>query len=221
VAIATGDQGRMYLSWRAVLPGNVRDIVVSRSDDHGATWSDPVRVHDDGWVFEGCPHAGPSMLVDAAGTLHVGWWTGREGAAGTFYARSTDGGRAFTPRVALGEAAFSRPAHVQLALDGVGMVLAAWDDGRDSLPRVLLRVSRDGGATFGDEIPASDPVIAASFPVVALREGTVTVAWSQRTAESHAHAEHSRPDMSKPSSVMPLPEVGAQQVLVRHGRIAR
>ena len=61
----------------------------------GATWATPVRVHADNWVFDGCPHAGPSMQVDSAGAVHIAWWTGKQGAAGTYYARSTDGGETF------------------------------------------------------------------------------------------------------------------------------
>ena len=218
VAIATGEGGRMYLAWRAVLPGNVRDIVVATSEDHGGTWSAPVRVHNDDWVFEGCPHAGPSMMVDSTGTLHIAWWTGREGASGAFYTQSVDGAKTFRRRVALGESSFSRPSHVQLAVAG-GSVIAAWDDGRDTLPRVMLRVSRDGGASFSPELLVAEPGAASAFPVVALRDGNVTVAWSERSAESHAHAEHSSPDMRKPGSVMRLHEVGAQRVLVRRGRV--
>jgi hypothetical protein len=216
-AIATTPTGRLYLAWRTVLPGNVRDIVVAASDDRGKTWTSPVLVHEDGWVFEGCPHAGPSLQVDQAGVLHVGWWTGKEGTSGVYYARSADGGRSFSRPVALGSARFSTPSHVQLALDGRGIVVAAWDDGRDSLPRVMLRVSRDAGKTFGGEIIAGAPHVATSFPVLALRDGALTIAWSQRTAESHVHAGHSAPDMRDPGASMPLLEVGVQQVLVRRG----
>jgi hypothetical protein len=46
----------------------------------------------------------------------VAWWSGKEGAAGAFYARSGDGARTFDAPVALGVGARSRPAHVQLAL---------------------------------------------------------------------------------------------------------
>ncbi len=219
VAIATGEGGRMYLAWRTVLPGNVRDIVVATSNDYGSTWRAPVRVHNDDWVFEGCPHAGPSIMVDAGGTLHVAWWTGREGSSGAFYAQSVDGGQTFLPRVALGESHLTMPSHVQLAVDGSGTVVAVWDDGRDSLPKVMMRVSRDGGASFSRELLVGEHGVASAFPVIALRDGNVTVAWSERSAESHAHEEHSRPDMSKPGAVMGLPEVGQQRVLLRRGRI--
>lgn len=218
-AIATGPAGEMYLAWRTVMPGSVRDIVVARSVDRGATWSAPVRVHADDWVFEGCPHAGPSMQVDARGRLHIMWWTGREGAAGVYYARSDDGAKSFGHVTPLGVAPFARPAHGQLALEGDSTVVAAWDDARSTLPRVTVRVSRNGGDDFGAEQVLSDTAVAATFPVLGLQNGNVTVAWSEQTQQAMAHAEHVRPDMKDPASRKQLPTVGEQRVLVRKGRL--
>jgi hypothetical protein len=218
-AIATATGGTLYLAWRSVFPGNIRDVVVASSPDRGATWTDPVRVHADDWVFEGCPHAGPSMLVDERGTVHLAWWTGKERAAGVYYARSTDGARSFQAPVPLGVAGFSTPAHPQLALAAGGTVLAAWDDGRGALPTVLLRVSRNGGVSFGGQVVASDSGAAAGFPVVALRGNQFTVAWAQRTREAHVHAEQRTMNMSDPAAAMPLPEVGGQRIVLRRGRL--
>ena len=218
-AIAASRDGTVYLAWRAVLPGNVRDIVVARSSDGGVTWSPAVRAHADDWVFDGCPHAGPSMQVDAGGRVHIGWWTGREGAAGAYYARSDDGARTFSEPVALGIAAFSRPAHVQLALGGGETVVAAWDDGTLETSRVRVRVSRDGGKSFGPTTDASAAGRAAGFPVVGAVGDSVVVAWSERSAAAEAHERNAHPDMSKPATVMPLSAVGEAEVVVRRGRM--
>lgn len=218
-AITTAPDGTLYLAWRTVLPGQVRDIVVARSDDQGLTWAAPVRVHADNFVFEGCPHAGPSLQADSAGRLHIAWWTGREGAAGVYYARSDDGGRTFRAPVALGVAPFARPAHAQLALARDGGVVVAWDDARTSPPRVLVRRSTDGGASFGAAVTASDTTVAATFPVLALHGDSLTLAWAQQSRASLEHTEHSRPDMKDPTAVMPLPSVGSQVVVVRQGRM--
>ena len=66
-ALVSGTDGSLYIAWRTVLPGNIRDIVVARSTDGGATWSAARRVHADDWVFEACPHAGPALAVDSSG----------------------------------------------------------------------------------------------------------------------------------------------------------
>ena len=218
-SIAAASDGTVYLAWRAVLPGNVRDIVIARSTDGGVTWSTPVRAHADEWVFDGCPHAGPSMQVDGAGRVHIAWWTGREGAAGAYYARSDDGARTFSEPVALGVAAFSRPAHVQLALSGNETVVAAWDDGTLETPRVRLRVSRDGGKSFGPATDASEEGRAAGFPVVGTVGDSVVVAWSERSAAAEADERDNHPDMSNPAAVMPLNAVGEAEVIVRRGRL--
>jgi hypothetical protein len=216
-AIATAPDGTLYLAWRTVLPGNVRDIVVARSDDRGATWSAPVRAHADDWVFDGCPHAGPSIQVDSAGRLHIAWWTGIQGGAGVYHARSRDGGRSFEKPVALGVAEYSAPAHVQLGIGAGGEIVAVWDDGTVRTPRVVIRVSRDGGGSFSPPTVVSAAGHAATFPVLALRGPELTIAWSEQSADVHRHAEESAPNMKDPGAVKGLPAVGQTSVRVRTG----
>lgn len=218
-AIATAAGGTVYAAWRAVLPGSIRDIVVARSTDRGETWSAPVRVHADDWVIDACPHAGPALAADDRGHLHVAWWTGKEGAAGAYYARSDDGGRTFGNVVPLGTAQFSRPAHVQLALGDSGLVMVAWDDGTLQTPRIALRVSRDGGAHFAPAQMVSAEGRAASFPVLGVTGHQVTLAWTEQSPEAARAAEDARPDMTDPHAVMGLPAVGESRVVVRTGAV--
>lgn len=223
-AVAPGRGDTVYAAWRTVAPGQVREVVVARSPDGGRTWAAPVRAQRDGWVIEGCPHAGPSLTVDAGGRVHVAWWSGRAGAAGVFYARSDDGGRSFGAPVALGVAERSRPAHVQLAVaDAAGgaravRVVVAWDDGTRNTPVVRVRVSRDGGASFGPAAQASDPTRAATFPVLALDGARLALAWSEEGAMDATHAAHA-PAMRDPKARVPLPTVGRRSVVVRDGSV--
>ena len=217
-ALATARDGTLYVAWREVFPGNVREVVVARSADHGATWSAPVPVQTDRWVYDGCPHAGPSLAVDSTGALHVAFWTGKEGAAGVFYARSTDGGRTFTAPASLGSARFSQPAHAQLAVAPGGRLVAAWDDGTLRTPRVVVRVSADGGRSFGAPQAVSDSGRAATFPVLAAAPRGVTVAWSDQTAADGEHAAHAHP-MARDTTPMPLATVGSTRVIVRRAAL--
>ena len=218
-SIATARDGTLYLAWRSVFPGNVRDVVVARSDDHGSTWATPVRVHADNWVFDGCPHAGPSMQVDSAGAVHVAWWTGKQGSAGVFYARSTDRGATFGPPITLGAAEFSAPAHVQLALGAEGSVVAVWDDGTVKTPKVVMRVSHDDGASFGPPALVSTEGRAATFPVLALAGKDLTIAWSEQSQSEHDHEKMMEPNMKDPKVVKGLSRVGESAVRVRSGRL--
>ncbi|HRN54381.1 MAG TPA: sialidase family protein, partial [Gemmatimonadaceae bacterium] len=216
-AIASAPDGSVWVAWRAVLEGNVRDIVVARSRDGGRTFGEGRRVHADDWVFPGCPHAGPSLIADARGRLHIAWWTGKEGRAAAWYARADDGETFGAPQ-ALSALDTPRPVHVQLAVRG-DTVLAAWDDDLGAGIRVFSRFSFDGGTRFHPAQVLSDSAQASSFPVVGLSPGRATVAWTQKAAEHHAHEEASRPDMRDPAAVMGLPAVGQAAVIVRHARI--
>ena len=217
-SVAMAADGTIYVAWRAILPGDVRDVVVARSIDGGRSWSAPIRPRADGWVYPGCPHAGPSLKVDDAGSVHVAWWTGKEGEAGVYYARSDDHAATFTARpIATAERA--RPAHVQLAVGPAGAVYVTWDDGLSDMPRVLLRRSGDGGRSFGPEGALSDPGVAASFPVAAVYGDSVAVAWSQTTAAEHRAQLAARVDMSNPKAIQLLPRVGQSEILLRVGRL--
>jgi hypothetical protein len=206
------------MAWRHVFPGNVRDVVVARSSDHGQSWSEPVRVHADGWVFNGCPHAGPSLQVDDSGTVHMAWWTGKEKAAGVWYARSTDRGASFGEPIPLGVADHSRPAHVQLALAANRSVVVAWDDGTLKTPAIALRVSPDGGRTFDSVQWLSPRDRAAGFPVLATAGREITVAWSEERSEVAA-ANEAAAQMNHPNAHKGLTPVGEAEVIVRKGII--
>jgi hypothetical protein len=216
-ALGTATDGTLYMAWRSVNNG-IRDVVVARSTDQGATWSTPVRAGADDWRFDGCPHAGPALAVDSAGTVHVTWWTGKEGKAGVLYSQSNDGAKSFGPAIELGVAPFSRPAHVQLGLGG-DKVVVAWDDGTKEVPQVLVRVSSDGGARFGDAIPLSDAGRSATFPVLGISGDSIAVAWSEESPEEAKAAAAQAPDMSDPKAVKGLHAVGAAQVMVRRGAL--
>ncbi len=217
-ALATSKDGTLFMAWRHVFSGSVRDIVLARSTDRGATWSEPVRVHADDWTFDACPHAGPAIATDDRGRLHVTWWTGKEGSAGVYYTQSVDGGKTFAPATALGVAQFSRPAHVQLALAPNDRVIVAWDDGTKQVPQVVFRVSSDGGAHFGDASQVSAAGRAASFPVLGVARDSLAIAWSEVSAEqaTAATAAAATKDRMAPKG---LEAVGDAQVLVRRGII--
>jgi hypothetical protein len=216
-SLATGADGSLFMAWRHIYPGSVRDVVVARSDDRGATWGEPVRVHEDDWKFDACPHAGPAIATDARGTLHVTWWTGKEGDAGVFYTQSTDGGKTFSQPIALGTAQYSRPAHVQLSLADSSRVIVVWDDGTKQTPRVVARVSNDGGLHFADAVTFSDPGRAASFPVLAVTHDSISVAWSEESAAVAQQAAAEANNTKDPKAPKGLEAVGRAQVLVRHG----
>ena len=65
--VTTGLDGTVYVAWRKIFPGNIREVVVARSTDNGTSYSSAVIVGHDQWMFLGCPHRPASLGVDANG----------------------------------------------------------------------------------------------------------------------------------------------------------
>jgi hypothetical protein len=94
-----------------------------------------------------------------------------------------------------------------------------WDDGTVKTPKVVMRVSHDNGATFGQPTLVSAEGRAATFPVLALREREVTIAWSEQSQSEHDHEKEMAPDMKDPKAVKGLSRVGDSAVRLRTGRL--
>ena len=82
--------------WRRVFPGNIRDMVVSISNDQGNTFAPPVRVAEDNWKLEGCPDSGPAV-VKVGHRIYVSWLTEATRArSGVRLSWTDDGGKTFS-----------------------------------------------------------------------------------------------------------------------------
>jgi hypothetical protein len=103
-SLATAPGGRVYVSWRQVLPGDLRHIAVASSSDQGKTFSAPVIVSDDRWTIAGCPVSGASLSVSSEGMLQVLWYSaGEAGPTGIYRSESRDAGKSFAPRQLVAE----------------------------------------------------------------------------------------------------------------------
>ena len=107
----------VFVAWRHIFPGGVRDIAIARSSDGGRTFQEPTRVSADNWQIDACPDDGPAMTVDAGGVLRITWPTlVTDGGAKRviFEATSRDGGATFSPRTRV-DAAEGGAAHPRIA----------------------------------------------------------------------------------------------------------
>jgi hypothetical protein len=161
----------VFVVWRHLFDGGVRDIAVARSADGGRTFGAPVRVSADDWKIDACPDDGPSLAVDGTGALRVAWPTLLHDGGGArmaiFEAVSRDGGSTFSPRARV-DASATGAAHPRIAVTRDGARVVVWDEAAAEGRRVMLRA---GGGP--------QPLAAgASYPAIAAVRGGVAVAWS-------------------------------------------
>lgn len=97
-SMAAAGDGRLYVSWRQVLEGDLRHIAVASSSDSGQTFSGPVIVSDDKWQIRSCPMSGAALAATPQG-VQVLWYTaGGAGQPGLYISASADNGATFSER---------------------------------------------------------------------------------------------------------------------------
>jgi len=171
VSLARGPGGSVQAVWRRVYPGNVRDVVVAALDQPG-----PTRVHADGWSLAACPDTGPGISIEASGVTHVVWFTGKEGAAGVYYARRESGSTGFSPPLALVGGRTMATTHATVAARAAGGAYIALDI-TSSGKRVPQLVIVDAERVVHDRVVLSNDA-GADHPQVVGVPGGAVVAWT-------------------------------------------
>ncbi|MEM3094404.1 MAG: sialidase family protein, partial [Nitrososphaera sp.] len=97
-----------------------RDIVVAHTTDggKGLKWSEPVRVQEKMWMYNGCPSIGAGMQFDSTGRLHVTYFTGAgaDGKIGYYHVYSDDKGKTFSEPKPVFSADFIADTHTNTDL---------------------------------------------------------------------------------------------------------
>jgi hypothetical protein len=172
-------QGRnVFVVWRHLFRGGVRDVAIARSTDASCTFGAPVRVSADNWKIDACPDDGPSLAIDADGTIHVAWPTLLQDAGAAhiaiFETVSRDGGATFAPRTRV-DASETGASHPRIAVAN-GTDAVVWDEAAGEGRRVMLRRSGTADPSIVRELGSGrHPALTASA------DGFV-VAWTEQTS---------------------------------------
>jgi hypothetical protein len=160
-ALAVDPSDNIYIAWTGLGSGLQR-ILVSRSTDHGATFSAPT------------PITPPTQDADLAriaggpgGTLTCSYMDFSSGTPRLLFTRSTDGGLTFsTPfQVSLAGEVVDTLGH-SLVADRRGNAFLAYVD--DSVVPVVKFAAFSGGLLFARGAPVSDPSIPSFAPEMAV-----------------------------------------------------
>jgi hypothetical protein len=181
-SISFTGESAVHVAWRRVIEHNVRDIFVSTSNDGGETWKPGVRVAEDNWKLNGCPHSGAATAT-LGDRLFVAWTTVRDGKGGLFLAWSDDGGQTFSPRVQLGEDVVD-PNHSYMAAAGAGLAVvfqgreAGRNEGWGPVKAWYREIGADGGLSALQQLGNAGK--SASYPVFAFEEpGRIFAVWTE------------------------------------------
>ena len=178
VSVSAGPGAAAAVLWRQVFPGDVRDMVLSRSSDGGRTFAAATTVHADGWTITACPHRGGRLAADARGRLYAVWYTEANADRPEVLLAVARDGRRFGPPRRVHTAAGSVPDHARLAVDADGRGIVVWEDSTAVRRRILLRSIGEGGRSLGP-VRTLSQAIKAWAPDVTVVPGGFLVTWHE------------------------------------------
>ena len=188
--------GYVYVVWVRFNAGAVGEMVFSRSENGGLTWTIP-RIMSNATTGE-FQVQGAYPMVTADGILHITWVD--FATHQIRYVQSTDHGTSFTPPKDIGDVVdlpnplpnsqFRSALLPQGAVDRgyseyQGSIYIAWNDYRNNNSDIYLIYSRDGGATWSEPRRVNkNPIDDGSdqfMPDIAVTEqGYVVMLWYDR-----------------------------------------
>ena len=176
-SLAVAPDQRIYVSWRQVLPGNLRHIAVASSSDQGQTYSSPVVVSDDRWMIAGCPVSGSSLSVSGDGKLQIVWYSaGEAGPTGIYRSESQDAGKSFTPRQLIAE---GQAQGTPVVLAHVKGDIAVWQKDLGASAQVVT-------ASLDDKLPATTGLrkeANSELPAASLVNDQIRIAYVREVAK--------------------------------------
>ncbi|MDO8578892.1 MAG: sialidase family protein [Dehalococcoidales bacterium] len=189
LAMAFADGGKtVYIAYRENL-NNIRDMVIQKSTDGGNTFGAPVVISNEGWYVESCPHSGPDIAVDAAGDVHVTWWTPgpKPEDAGIYYSVSQDGGQTFSPRKLIDAENGTGALRSYLSVGPGGNIYMAWSNivpNADNTTQIFFRYLGSDGKTLSSVQQLSKSKGNADRPAVIVSNGKVYISWTETDGEN-------------------------------------
>lgn len=196
LGMAFADGGKtVYMVDRQVNEKQIRNHVLRKSTDGGASFGAPVEISDDAWQVGSCPHSGPSLGRDSRGWLHVSWFTlGRsENEAGIYYSVSKDGGKSFSPRKLVQANTAPEVLYNNLIVGADNTVYLAWTNlDPENRAQIFFRtIGADG--RWSDIQQLSHAKGDANRPTLSLSKNRLHVAWTETYGETSRAVLRSAP----------------------------
>ena len=172
VALAIDTDGAPVIAWRNIYGKNVRDHAMLRLDGK----SQPIRLSNDNWEVDACPHHGPAASIARDGVYHFVWFNNAPERHGLFYANSADRGKSFSSPLSFGN--FKAQASHPVVLSLGKRVFIAWKEFDGEATGVYLMYSGDGGMLWSAPRKIASTADKSDNPLLIADGGNAYLSWN-------------------------------------------
>jgi hypothetical protein len=121
--------GNITIAYRGLTMGtmgrSIRDIMIATSRNGGKDFTTPVKLSQDDWVIDACPHTGASLSSES-NMMYAAWYTEGNGT-GIYYSTRSHNDFSFGPRQLIS----NRGRRPQLSASDKGVVVV-WEENAES-----------------------------------------------------------------------------------------
>lgn len=121
--------GQVNVAYRGLIKGkmgkSIRDMMIVTSNNNGKSFKSPLRISQDNWVIDGCPHTGPSLCSNKSGLFSM-WYTEGNGM-GIYYSFRDDKESSFSERQLISNAG----RHPQVSANPSRFIMV-WEENSDN-----------------------------------------------------------------------------------------
>lgn len=169
-----------YLAvYRGRTEDEIRDIRITRYDLETGEWSEPAKVHEDGWKIMACPVNGPRILANGD-HVAVTWYTGADDEPRVLLARSTDGGNTFEDPITVADAELGTVGRPDLILTEEGTIYVSWLQQRGGLGNVMIsRILPNGSLGQETVVGLTASTRSSGFPRMKKTDDSIIISWTQ------------------------------------------
>ncbi|MFL6489842.1 MAG: sialidase family protein [Nitrososphaera sp.] len=163
----------VYMLWQDSVPPGYRnyDIFVKGSRDGGATFGTPVNLSNNSGFSE------HPQIAAYDNKVYAIWADDTSGNREVLFTRSEDYGNSFDKINNLSNNT-SDSFNQEIAVFGENVYVVWLDQDENNNTNILLKVSVDGGSTFGSTMNISSNANQETFPKISAYGGNVYVAWN-------------------------------------------
>lgn len=172
IAMAIDKDGTPVIVWRNIFSSNIRDHAMMRLDGS----SQPIRLSNENWEVDACPHHGPAASIAQDGTYHFVWFSNSPERRGLFYSYSSDQGKHFSRPLNFGN--FHAQASHPHVLSMGQRVFVVWKEFDGMATGIHLIHSFDGGKIWSSPQIIVSTNGTSDYPFLASDGKHVYLAWN-------------------------------------------
>lgn len=174
VAMAIDNDQLPVMLWRHIFGDNVRDHAMVKFTGRNQA-GDVVRVSQDQWQIEACPHHGPDISIEEDGRYHLVWFNNAPERHGLFYASTSDQGKTFSTPLNFGNYT-AQAAHPQV-LSTAKAIHLLWKEFDGKQASLITMKSTDSGRTWSAPRVITKTTAASDHPLLIAEGDKVYGVW--------------------------------------------